>query len=92
MPSDEVRHNEAQARYEIALEGGTAYSSYVRRGDILAIVHTVTPPALRGQGIASRLVKGMLEDVRAKGLKVDPQCSFIVSYFQDHPEAQDLLA
>lgn len=88
----EVRHNEAQSRYEIELPGGTAFSQYVRRGDVLAIVHTVTPPALRGQGIAGRLVTEMLADIRAKGLKIDPQCSFIVTYFADHPEVHDLLA
>ncbi len=90
--SGDVRHNEAQSRYEIELEGGTAFSQYVRRGDALAIVHTVTPPALRGQGIASRLVREMLADVRRQGLKIDPQCSFIVAYFADHPEERDLLA
>ncbi len=90
--SGEVRHNAEQSRYEIALEGGTAFSQYVRDGDTLIVVHTVTPPALRGQGIASRLVEGMLADARRQGLRIDPQCSFIIAYFEDHPEQRDLLA
>jgi predicted GNAT family acetyltransferase len=88
----EVTHNSEKSRYEIVLEGGTAFSQYVRHGDVLSIVHTVTPSALRGQGIAGRLVREMLADIRRQGLKVDPQCSFITAYFADHPEDHDLLA
>ncbi len=87
-----VTHNEAQSRYELEIEGSVAYSSYVREEDKLVIVHTVTPPALRGRGIASRLVKEMLADVRRQGLKIVPRCSFIVDYFERHPEERDVLA
>ncbi len=90
--SSEVRHNVEQSRYEIELEGGIAFSQYIRDGDTLIVVHTVTPPALRGHGLASRVVEGMLADARRQGLKIEPQCSFIVAYFEDHPEQRDLLA
>ena len=91
MPED-VRHNAEQSRYEIVLPGGTVFSQYVRHGDVLAIVHTVTPPALQGRGLASRLVREMLADIRRQGLKVTPRCSFIVDYFERHPEERDVLA
>ena len=86
----EVRHNVEKSRYEIEQDGAVVYSQYVRSGDVLAIVHTYTPPTLRGQGLASRLVGEMLVDVRRQGLKIDPQCSFIVDYFERHPEVNDL--
>lgn len=88
----QVRHLPEQSRYELALDGGTAYATYHRQGDIAVIDHTVTPPELRGQGIAGRLVKGMLADMRAQGLKVVPACSFVAVYFRRHPEERDLLA
>jgi predicted GNAT family acetyltransferase len=55
-------------------------------------VHTETPPQAQGQGIASRLVQGALDDARAKGLKVAPRCPFVSAYMGRHPEYNDLLA
>jgi len=90
--SGEMKHNVEKSRYEIEVDGALTYSQYVRTGDTLAIIHTWTPPALRGRGIAGRLVRDMLADIRRQGLKVDPQCSFIVDYFDRHPEERDLIA
>ena len=55
-----------------------------------ASTHTETPPALRGRGIASELVKGALEMIRADGLKVVAGCGFVVDYLSKHPEYADL--
>jgi predicted GNAT family acetyltransferase len=90
MP-DDVQHNAERSRYEIVREGDTAFAEYERRGDCIIATHTVTPPALRGEGLASRVVKAMLIDARRQGLKVVPQCSFVADYFDRHPEEQDLL-
>ena len=53
--------------------------------------HTEVPAALRGQGIASRLTRGVLETARAQGLKVVPRCSFVAAFMSRHPEFNDLL-
>jgi len=87
-----VRHNAAQNRYELEVEGGLVFCDYVRKGDRLLITHTETPPALQGRGLAGDLVRGMLADVRAQGLKIVPLCSYIVAYFERHPEERDVLA
>lgn len=88
----QVRHIAEDQRYELPLEGGTAYATYRRHGDVAIIDHTVTPPTLRGRGVANRLIKEVLTDMRAQGLKVVPECSFVVAYFARHPEERDLLA
>ncbi len=67
-------------------------AEYERGEGLVIATHTVTPPALRGWGLASRLVKAMLADARAQGLKVLPLCSFVAAYFERHPEEQDLRA
>jgi predicted GNAT family acetyltransferase len=87
-----VRNNEAESRYELEAVGATAFAAYRMEGDDIVFEHTIVPEALEGRGIGSALVKGALEDVRARGLKVIPDCSFVRAWIERHPEAQDLLA
>jgi len=54
--------------------------------------HTETPRALRGRGIASELVKGALELIRADGRKVIAGCGFVVDYLRKNPQFSDLTA
>ena len=88
----DVRDNVERSRYELEVSGEISVADYRRQGDTLLITHTHTPPALRGQGIAGRLVAGMLTDVRARGLRITPLCSYVVEYFERNPDQQDLLA
>jgi predicted GNAT family acetyltransferase len=88
-----VHDNPTKNRYEMPLEdGGTAVALYRRSGDQLLVFHTEVPAQLGGRGLGSALVKGMLDDVRARGLKVAPRCSFVAAFFREHPEYRDVLA
>jgi predicted GNAT family acetyltransferase len=87
-----VRDNPAESRYEIEIDGQTAIAVYRRDGDTFAFTHTVVPEALEGRGIASHLIKDALTDVRAKGGKIVPLCSFVAAYVERHPEERDLVA
>ena len=58
----------------------------------MIITHTETPRALRGRGIASELVKGALELIRADGRKVIAGCGFVVDYLRKNPQFADLTA
>ena len=68
MPA--VRDNKAQHRFELDAEGQVAFAIYRPTPQAIIITHTETPRALRGRGIASELVKGALEMIRADGRKV----------------------
>jgi predicted GNAT family acetyltransferase len=57
---------------------------------VITLTHTEVPAALRGQGIASRLMHAVLETARAQGLKVVPRCSFVAAFMSRHPEFNDL--
>lgn len=87
-----VRNNTALSRYELNLDGAIAFANYRLAPGKVVITHTETPPALRGRGIASRLVQGALEQIRAEGLKVVAGCSFVVDYLAKHPEFADVEA
>ena len=87
---NQVRDNKSQRRFELDVEGTVAFANYHLTPETVVITHTETPRALRGRGIASELVKGALEIIRADGLKVVAGCGFVVDYLQKHPEYADL--
>jgi predicted GNAT family acetyltransferase len=87
-----VRDNQIQGRFELDVEGQIAFASYRRTPAAVIITHTETPRTLRGRGIASELVKGALELIRADGNKVIAGCSFVVDYLRNHPEDADIVA
>ncbi|WP_109808224.1 GNAT family N-acetyltransferase [Sphingosinithalassobacter portus] len=87
----DVVRNEAENRFEIDLGDATAISEYTVSGDRIRFTHTLVPPQHEGQGIGSKLIRASLDYAREAGLKVIPVCPFYVSYFERHPEAQDLL-
>lgn len=91
MGMTEIVDNKPLSRFELAIDGATAYANYQRAGDRVIITHTETPRALRGQGIGSRLVAGALASIRADGLKVIAGCSFVADYLRRHREFADLI-
>lgn len=91
MQPDDVKDQPAQSRYELDLGGETAFASYRSAPGVLTIYYTEVPAHLRGQGIGSILVRGALQDIRAKGWKVVPRCGFVAAFIRQNPEFQDLL-
>src|SRR4029079_7301022 len=85
-----VRDNRAQNRFELDVDGAVAFANYRVTPAAVVITHTETPRALRGRGIASELVKGALELIRADGHKVIAGCGFVVDYLRKNPEFADL--
>ena len=79
-------------RFELVEQGRLAFAEYRREGDVLVIPHVEADPALRGQGTAGRLMEGVLEYARGRGLKVTPVCGYAAAYIRRHPEYHDLLA
>ncbi len=91
MATGSVRDNKAKSRFELDVEGAMAFANYRLTPSTVVITHTETPPAMRGRGIASKLVQGALQLIRADGLKVVAGCDFVVDYLHKHPEFADLV-
>ena len=85
-----VRDNKAKSRFELDVGSDIAFANYRLTPSAVIITHTETPRALRGRGIASELVKGALELIRADGRKVIAGCGFVLDYLDKHPEYADL--
>ncbi len=67
-------------------------AAYQRRGDELVFTHTEIDPEAEGSGLGGKLVRAALDDVRAKGGRVEPRCSFVRGWIERHPEYGDLVA
>jgi uncharacterized protein len=87
----DVVNNRAQHRYELTVEGHLAATYYKIADGVITFIHTEVPSELGGKGVGSALVKGALDQVRADGLKVIPQCPFVKAYIDKHAEYADLL-
>ena len=55
------------------------------------VFHTEVDPSVEGQGVGSRLVTGVLDDVRASGLRITVKCPFVTAFLARHPQYLDLL-
>jgi len=84
-------NNPAHHRYELAVDGHLAATYYGISDGVITFIHTEVPPELGGKGIASKLITGALDQVRADGLKVIAQCPFVKAFIGKNPAYQDLL-
>jgi len=87
-----VVDNAAEHRFELPVGDHVALAYYTQTPGVITFTHTEVPPALAGQGVGSKLARGALEMVRARGLKVVPRCPFIAAFINKNAEFADLLA
>lgn len=89
---DQVRDNRSEQEFELDVGGERAIAAYQLEGEVIVFTHTRVPDAIEGRGVGSKLIRGALDQVRDRGLKVVPQCSFVRGWIDKHPEYRDLLA
>ncbi|HNA99439.1 MAG TPA: GNAT family N-acetyltransferase [Marmoricola sp.] len=88
-----INEQPAESRYVAERDGvQVGHIEYETEGSVLTLTHTIVPEEYAGQGIASALVRGVLDDLRERGLRAVPQCPFIASWIEKHPDYQDLVA
>ena len=88
-----VKNNTESRSYDAFVDGEVAGSIvYEHAGDRRVVfTHTFVEPRFRGRGVGNALVRGALDDVRAKGLTLTNFCDFVARYIDAHPEYADLL-
>ncbi len=78
-------------RFEIERDGLIAYLEYTLSGDVLGLIHSEVPEALRGQGLASELARTALDWARENHKKVDVICPSVAAYLKANPKYSDLV-
>lgn len=86
------RQNIETSRFEWQQEGHIAFANYSVVGNILYVKYVEAPPALRGTGAASKLMEQIAQYAEKNELKIQPICSYAVSWIQKHTEYHSLLA
>jgi predicted GNAT family acetyltransferase len=86
-----VRNDALGLRYELVVDGAIVGEvRYRLEPGVVVLVHAEVIPEFAGRGLGDRLVAGVLEDIRARGLRPVPMCSFVASYLRRHPDDSDL--
>jgi uncharacterized protein len=88
----QVRHNEAETRFETTVEGQLSVVEYELNDRAMVLTHTFVPPELRGRGIAEKLVRAALTQAAENAMHVVPACSYVAAFIRRHPEFQPLVA
>jgi hypothetical protein len=81
----DVSDNRTLSRFELRVDGHTAFLAYERTNDSLTLIHTEVPPALRGRHFGETLVDAALGTARSEGLRVSVVCPFARAYLRRHP-------
>lgn len=86
-----VTDNPDRHRFEVSLEGHTAFAEYHLKPGQIVLPHTVVPSEFEGKGVASALARHAFGYARANGLKVVPTCPFMSGWVKKHPEEHDIV-
>ena len=79
-------------RYEMSVDGRLAGIATYELGDgEITFIHTEVDRSFAGRGLGLRLAAHVLDDARARNLRVRPLCPFIKRYIRSHPEYRDLV-
>src|SRR5262245_53826163 len=83
----DVSDNAALSRFELKVDGHTAYLEYERTPNTLTLIHTEVPTEIRGRHIADRLVEAALAIGRSEGRRLVVVCPFARAYLRRQREA-----
>ncbi|MGI8881153.1 MAG: GNAT family N-acetyltransferase [Jatrophihabitans sp.] len=92
--SDEARleTNTAAQRYEFYIgQRMIGLADYRDQGEAISIPHTEIDPEVGGRGLGSRMVRGVLDDLRARHRQVLPDCPFVAKVIREDGSYLDLV-
>ena len=86
----EVKHNEAEDRFETRIDGELSKLDYMRDGNTIVMTHVGVHPEHRGRGVAGKLTQVALEYAKEKSFRVIPMCPYIAAYIRRNPQYEEL--
>jgi predicted GNAT family acetyltransferase len=68
-----------------------AFVEYRLAPGVITFLHTEVLPGNEGRGVGGQVARTVLDEARARGLRVRPLCPFIAAWIRRHPEYADLV-
>jgi predicted GNAT family acetyltransferase len=88
----QLKVNDKLSRFELTVNGSTAFIKYKIIGHNLFLIHTEVPVQLTRKGIGDAIVENALVYAREKGYTIVPICPFVQSYLKKHSEWKDIIS
>lgn len=85
---DDAEHDRFLYRHP----GGDGVLAYRLDGRRLILTHTEVAEALRGQGVAGRLVEAAVERAARSGLTLVPWCPYARRWLREHAERVESIS
>lgn len=84
----EIEHQPEQLRFIVEIDAQESRLEYqLKPGNVIDFTHTFVPPALRGHGIAEKLVRGGLAWAREQGFEIQAGCWYVRLFLRDQRDA-----
>nr|WP_259394810.1 GNAT family N-acetyltransferase [Shewanella sp. SR44-3] len=81
-PQAEVKHLAAEHKFVILINDEQAHLEYQISADTINFSSTLVPPALRGKGLAERLVRHGLAWAKTQNLQIHASCSYVQKFLK----------
>lgn len=88
---NEIINDKQGSRFVWDVNGQEVYVLYTEDKESLDLYSTYTPPQLRGQGLAAKVVLAAFEYANEQNLKVIPSCWYVRKFLERHIEFQNLV-
>lgn len=88
---NEVINDQQGSRFVLDVNGQEVYVLYAEDKETLDLYSTYTPPKLRGQSLAEKVVLAAFEYAKEKNLKVIASCWYVRKFIEKHNEYDALL-
>jgi uncharacterized protein len=86
-----IEFNADRNRFESMVDGHLCELGFELADGKIYMNHVQVPKAVGGRGIAGHLTRHALDHARAKGWKVVPNCPYVKTWIERHPEYQPLV-
>lgn len=87
----ELQDHKEKNRFELVIDGYTAFIEYLETPRHLELEHTEVPETLGGKGVAAALVEKTFQYLESKGRKIIPHCPYILAFLKKHPEWDHII-
>lgn len=81
-----VVKNDENNRFELTVDGFTAFIDFKEKDNVIKLIHTESPPELAGRGVATALIEKTLIYLEENNYKLIPLCPLVFAYIKRHVE------